>query len=303
MHLSTTVEKLTASEMSATFLVHLLRERMYWRLQNRLPEPDLVMQDQAQTQAFSQAGEEGGELAFLYLYNALHISTLLKPGDRVLDLACGPANQLLKVARLNPQVQLVGLDSSASMLHCAHHTLVQANIHNVKLIQGDMTRLVQFPNASLDAVYCTMSLHHLPDTNALSATLCEIRRVLTRQGRVYLVDFGRLKLRSTQHFFAHDLQQSPQFTQDYFNSLRAAFSVTELSVAATVLGLEVQRHVTLLAPFLVVFSSAPLGPLEAPVLQLAKETFTQLSTTQQSKFRGIVNWFRHSGYPLAGDIK
>jgi hypothetical protein len=126
--------------------------------------------------------------------------------------------------------------------------------------------------------------------------------VLKAQGRVYLVDFGQLKLRSTQHFFANDLQQSPQFTEDYFNSLRAAFGVDELTAAAAVLGPDVQRHVTVLAPFMMVFRSAFQRPLDVPALQCAKDVFANLSATQQSNFRGVADWFRLSGYPLACEL-
>jgi ubiquinone/menaquinone biosynthesis C-methylase UbiE len=288
--------------MSASVLIHLLRDRLYWRKQSRVPEPDLVMQSEAQTTSFARAGEEDGVLAFLYLYNAVQISSVLQPGDRVLDLACGPANQLLQVARLNPQVHFVGLDASPTMLQRAQHTLAQAHIHNVELLQGDMTRLVHQEDASMDGVICTMSLHHLPDTAALATTLREIRRVLKPQGRVYLVDFGRLKLRSTQHFLAKDLRQSPQFTEDYFNSLRAAFSVEELTSAVAVLGPDVQRHVTALVPFFVVFRTAFQRPLDAPTLQRARDAFANLSATQQSNFRGVVNWLRLSGYSLACEM-
>jgi len=288
--------------MSAAVLMHLLRERLCWRQQDRVPEPDLVMQDHAQTQAFSEAGETGGALAFMYLYNAIQISTLLQPGDRVLDLACGPAQQLLQVAQLNPQVNFVGLDASPTMLECARHTLAQAHLHNVELMQGDMTHLDHQNDGSLDAVICTMSLHHLPDPSALATTLREIRRVLKPQGRVYLVDFGRLKLRRSQRFFADDLRQPKQFTEDYFNSLRAAFSVAEFTTAAATLGNAVQRHVTALAPFLVVFRSAYLKPLDDATLQRARAAFAKLSPTQQSNLRSLCHWFRLSGYPLACEL-
>jgi SAM-dependent methyltransferase len=288
--------------MSASVLLHLLRERLSWREQARVPEPDLVMQSETQTESFARAGEEDGALAFLYLYNALQISTVLQPGDRVLDLACGPAKQLLQVARLNPQVNFVGLDASPTMLQCAQKTLAQAHIHNVELVPGDMTRLAHQQNASMDCVICTMSLHHLPDPAALTTVLLEIRRVLKPQGRVYLVDFGRLKLRSTQHFLAKDLRQSKQFTEDYFNSLRAAFSVDELTAAVAVLGPDVQRHVTALVPFFVVFRTAFQRPLDAPTLQRARDAFANLSATQQSNFRGVANWFRLSGYRVPCEL-
>lgn len=288
--------------MSASVLIHLLRERIFWRKQPRVPEPDLVMESVAQASSFSQAGETGGVLAFLYLYNALQITSVLRPGDRVLDLACGPANQLMQIAHLNPDVRFVGLDASPAMLERAQSTLARAHVSNVELVQGDMIRLINLEDASMDCVICTMSLHHLPDQAALCATLREVRRVLKPQGRFYLMDFGRLKLLRTQRFFADDLRQSAQFTEDYFNSLRAAFSVEELSAAVAPLGPKMQRHVTVLAPFIVVFRSPFQRPMDPQTLQRAKEAFASLSAAQQDNFRSVANWFRISGYALPCDL-
>ena len=260
------------------------------------------MESVAQTASFTQAGDQGGVLAFLYLYNALQMSAVLQPGDRVLDLACGPANQLVQVARLNPEVRFVGLDASPTMLQCAQSTLAQAGVSNVELVQGDMTRLAHLEDASLEGVICTMSLHHLPDHAALCATLLEVRRVLKPNGRFYLMDFGRLKRLSTQRFLADDLRQSPQFTEDYFNSLRAAFSVDELTAAMAPLGPNVQRHVTVLAPFIVVFRSTFQRPIDPSTLQRAKEAFAKLSPAQRANFRSVANWFKGSGYALPCEL-
>ena len=262
------------------------------------------MESLAQATSFAEAGENDGVLAFLYLYNAVQITSLLQPGDRVLDLACGPAHQLAQMARLNPGVQFIGVDASSAMLACAQHNLARAQVENVALAQGDITRLVGQADASMDFVVCTMSLHHLPDLAALRATMLEIRRVLKPQGRLYLVDFGRLKRRSTQHFFAHDLRQSAQFTEDYLNSLRAAFSVAELTAAVALLGRPgVQRHVTVLAPFMVVFRTAPERQMDAQTLLRAKAAFASLSAAQKDDFRGLAQWFRASGYALPCDLE
>lgn len=283
--------------MSAAVLVSLLRERLYWGSQPRVPEPDLVMENEAQTRAFALAGEQNGILAFLYLYNALQITTLLQPGDKVLDLACGPANQLIQMARLNPCVRFTGIDASTSMLQYAQRGLERAGVDNVELQSGDITQLSGFAEDSIDCVTCTMSIHHLPDMAALGAMMHAIRRVLKPQGRFYLVDFGRFKLRRTQRFFADDLRESAQFTDDYFNSLRAAFSVDELSAAAISLRPNMRCHVTALAPFLVVLRSAPSRPLDAQALQRFQHAFANLSTLQKNNFRNLTHWFRMSGYP------
>lgn len=282
--------------MSIATMVHLLRERFYWGAQERVPEPDLVMESQIQTDAFALAGEQDGVLAFLYLYNALQISTLIQPGDQVLDLACGPANQLLYMARLNPTVRFTGIDASRSMLQLARAAVARSRLDNVQLQQGDITHLDTIASASMDCITCTMSLHHLPNLSALSATVREIRRIMKPGGRVYLVDFGRFKLRSTQRFFADELGQSEQFTQDYFNSLRAAFSVTELQTAAKILGAGTQVYATVLAPFMVVVRSDSRVPRQPNALQQAQAEFNQLSPAQKHNYRNIENWFKMGGH-------
>ena len=286
--------------MSAQTMYHLMLERLSWHELPRVPEPDLIMHDPYQTAAFMEAGREDGILALIYFYHALQITPVVREGDRVLDLACGPANQLAQIARLNPRAHFVGLDASANMLAQARTTLTRVGVSNVGLVSGDMTRLTGIEDNSMDCVICTMSLHHLPDMAALSSTMREVRRVLKQGGGLYFVDFGRFKRASTQRFFAEDLRdcKSAQFTQDYLNSMRAAFSVEELSNAVAVLGPGVVRHMTALAPFMVVFKSADRRKLDTATQQLAQELYGRMSVAQQNSFQSFARWFRAGGYDL-----
>lgn len=286
--------------MSVPTMLHLILERLSWHELSRVPEPELIMHDPYQTAAFMEAGREDGILAFIYFYHALQIAPVVRDGDRVLDLACGPANQLAQIARLNPRSHFVGLDASANMLGQARTTLTRAGVSNVELLSGNMTQLTGIDDASMDCVISTMSLHHLPDLAALSSTMREVRRVLKPSGGLYFVDFGRLKRASTQRFFSEDWheRQSAQFTQDYLNSLKAAFSVEELSNAVTVLDPGVVRHLTALAPFMVAFKSADRRKLDTATRKLAQELYERMPTIQQQNFQAIARWFRAGGYDL-----
>ncbi|MFZ3218872.1 MAG: class I SAM-dependent methyltransferase [Rhodoferax sp.] len=281
-------------------LAHLLLERLSRRVLARIPESDLVMHDPTQVAAFANCGRDEGLLAFTHLFHALQITPLVRPGDRVLDLACGPATQLAQVARLNPHARFVGLDASTTMLDMARTTLAHGALDNVELTTGDMTRLTGFGDASMDCVMCTMSLHHLPDTLALARTLREVRRVLKPGGALYLVDFGRFKRTRTQHFFAHDRRdcQSAQFTQDYLQSLKAAFSVTELRDAIALLGPDVVCYQTPLAPFMVVFKSMARRALDGETQSRMRQAHASLMPAQQQDFRVFARWFRSGGYAL-----
>lgn len=283
-----------------TMLAHLLLERLSPQVLPRVPEAWLVMEDLAQNEAFALAGREDGILAFIYLYQALQIAPLVRHGDRVLDLGCGPANQLVQIARLNPQAHFTGLDASSEMLERAHATIRRCGVANVEPVAGDMTALAQFADASFDCVISTMSLHHLPDEAALGDTMRAARRVLKPGGGLYLIDFGRLKRAATQRFFAADRRdvQPENFTRDYFNSLQAAFSVDELSRAMQVFGSGVTRYATALAPFMVIFRSAARREPDAPTRQAARDMYRQMSAAQQKDFRLYARWLRAGGLGL-----
>lgn len=281
-------------------LLHLLLEHFSHQQQPRVPEPELIMCNASHNEAFLDAGRKGGILAPIYLYHALQISRVVCAGDLVLDLACGPANQLLQIARLNPDARFVGLDASCEMLGQARNTL--ADVGNVELAAGDMTRLNGIKDVSMDCVICTMSLHHLPDLAALLTTIGEVARVLKPGGGFYLVDFARFKRASTQHFFSQDRResQSEQFTQDYFDSMRAAFSLEELTSATA--PLNPLCHQTALAPFMVVFRSEDRRNMDEASALLARDLYGQLSVELQRDFHNFARWFRAGGFALPCEL-
>lgn len=283
-----------------TMLAHLILELLSPQVLPRVPETGLVMEDLAQNEAFALACREDGILAFVYLFQALQIVPLVRPGERVLDLGCGPANQLVQIARLNPGVHFIGLDASAEMLDRASKTIHRTGVTNIELASGDMTELVQFSDATFDCVISTMSLHHLPDISALTNTMSTARRVLKPSGGCYFVDFGRFKRAATQRFFAEDRRdcQPENFTHDYFNSLQAAFSVAELSKAMQVFGSGVSCYTTALAPFMVVFKSGDRRKPDAAARQGAQDMYRQMSASQQKDFRLYARWLRAGGLSL-----
>jgi arsenite methyltransferase len=286
--------------MSIPAIYHLVLESLSRRELTRVPEPDLVMKDLSRNEAFAEVGGDEGILAFHYFYHALQITPVVKPGDKVLDIACGPANQLALIARFNPLAKFVGLDASANMLERAAATLTSAGVSNVELVPGDMTAMTSIKDASMDCVICTMSMHHLPDMAALSKTMQEVKRVLKPGGGFYIVDFGRLKRKATQDFFVHDNRdlQSANFTLDYLNSIKAAFSVGELTSALKLVDADCERYVTSLASFMVVFKSKNRRELDTATRQLVREIYRQLPISQQQSFQSFAKWFHTGGLNL-----
>lgn len=281
-------------------LAHLVLDRLSSNELERIPEPDLVMEDPAQVEVFMRVGREDGILAFTYFHNALHTLPLIRPGDTVLDLACGPANQLVQIARLNPGASFIGLDASEGMLGQAAATLRRRAVRNVRLASGDIRCLEDFADASIDVVTSTLSLHHLPDLADLEACFREIRRVLKPGGGLFLIDFGRFRRRQTQEFFATDRaeRQPALFTEDYRNSLRAAFSYEDFRALAGLLGANVSVQRTWLAPFMIVLKSPARRTPELADLQRARKMFRELRPEQQEDFRDFARLFEYGGMDL-----
>lgn len=225
----------------------ILRETLARSACPRVPEPDSVMDAAEKVAAYTDAGRDAQVMMQSYLLNCAHICDVICPGDTVVDLACGPATLLAMVAELNPETRFIGVDLSEPMLQAGRAHLDARGIDNVELRTGDITRLDGFPAGSVDAVVSTFSLHHLPDLDALGAAFAEADRVLAPDGGLFLFDFAHLKSERSIEYFAtrHAHLQSPYFTQDYRNSLRAAFHPADLErLAQQHLRLRGRVHVT-----------------------------------------------------------
>lgn len=247
-----------------------LREMTTRERSPRVTEPDLVMDDPEKVAAYVRAGREDGVMAPVYLYHCAQICEVIRPGDTVLDLACGPATQLGLVARLNPDVKFIGIDLSEPMLQRARSYIQEQGLTNVELRLGNITTLSSVEDKSINAVMSTMALHHLPDSTCLQDTFSEIGRVLKENGGVYLADFGHLRSEKSIDYFAHQYadRQPELFTLDYLYSLRAAFSLNDFREALKSLTGHASIYTSFGFPFMVIVKS-PVRRRDDPVLRKA----------------------------------
>jgi SAM-dependent methyltransferase len=104
----------------------------------------------------------------------------LRPGDGVLDVACGPGNFTRDFAQVvGPAGLAVGIDASPTMLDRAARDTRAAN---VAYMRGDAVRL-PFRDAGFNAVCCFAALHLFADP---FQALDHMARVLTPGGRIAL---------------------------------------------------------------------------------------------------------------------
>jgi arsenite methyltransferase len=264
----------------------------------RVPEPDLVMEDTAQVASFHEAGRENGVMAPVYLFQAAQVCEVIRPGDTVLDLGCGPANQLGLIARLNPEVRFIGVDLSDEMLVMAERNLRDWGITNVTLQRGDITDLSMFRPVSVDAVISTVVVHHLPDEAALFRCFAEVQRVLKPAGGLYMVDFGHLKTEAAIRYFAHQYEdrQPGIFTVDYLNSLRAAFEMTTWREGWS---RYLKDFGDLFSTFVVPYMVAAKGPtrrtLPPDLLKRLNEVYRGMPAYHRADFKDLVTFFRLGG--------
>jgi len=110
----------------------------------------------------------------------------IKPGERVLDLACGTGDLAFAAARSGAEV--IGVDLTHKMIERAKvRATTKAGAARIMWSVGDMTHL-PVADASCDVVTTGYGLRNVPD---LAVALAEIHRVLRPGGRLYSLDFDR----------------------------------------------------------------------------------------------------------------
>jgi SAM-dependent methyltransferase len=107
----------------------------------------------------------------------------LQPGQRVLELACGPGDTGFLAAELiKPGGTLIASDASRAMLGVASGRARDLGVTNVEFRQLEV-EWIDLETASVDALLCRWGLMFAVDPGA---ALQEMRRVLRPQGRAAL---------------------------------------------------------------------------------------------------------------------
>lgn len=110
----------------------------------------------------------------------------IQQGERILEIGCGTGEALpILSSYAGPASPIFGLDLSTGMLRRAKSKLERRASSNVKLMQGDSSRL-PFTDETFDVIFMSFTLELFP-TEEISIILEECRRVLRLGGRLGIV--------------------------------------------------------------------------------------------------------------------
>jgi ubiquinone/menaquinone biosynthesis C-methylase UbiE len=111
----------------------------------------------------------------------------LRPGERVIDIACGTGLVTHGAARaVGPGGSVVGVDLSGEMVAAAAQRAQGQGVPNVNFARMDAERL-ECADAGFDVALCALGLMYLPEPER---ALREMRRVLRPGGRMVSAVWG-----------------------------------------------------------------------------------------------------------------
>ena len=113
----------------------------------------------------------------------------LHAGDRVLDVGCGTGQLAMTFAkRIAPSGSIAGIDPAPEMIKRATSRARKQQVPVA--FQVAFAQRLPFPNATFDAVACTLALHHVAEDDQQSAVQ-EMHRVLKPDGRLLIAEFDQ----------------------------------------------------------------------------------------------------------------
>ena len=119
-----------------------------------------------------------------------------QPGARILDCCCGTGDIVLHLLRVQPSLDVTGIDFCAPMLDRAQRRALSAR-RSAKFVQGDVMAM-PFGAGAFDGATMGFSLRNVVDVDA---TLREILRVLRPGGRFVNLDVSKAPNRTFKRLF------------------------------------------------------------------------------------------------------
>jgi cyclopropane fatty-acyl-phospholipid synthase-like methyltransferase len=176
------------------------------------------MDDIEQANWFNQASRKYSEDAFINWYKEYCSVT----SGKFIDLGSGPAKYLIRMANEFPNTSYVGYDASEPMNNIANKNIRDSNLSDRIKIE---TKMFSEINDTADCVVSSGTLHHSHDPISFWKN---VKRIAT--GHVFVMDLIRPDsdeiVNNIVKFFVKENNDS--FKNDFYNSLKAAFTEKEI---------------------------------------------------------------------------
>jgi len=198
----------------------------------RVTEPEL-MDDEQQSIAYAKADFSTS--------NQLYVDSLVRDFPThlraVVDIGCGPADVVIRLAKAAPHAAITAIDGSAPMIALGRTAARAAGVDDRLTLLH--TRIPGPPPASqsFDAVLSKDLLHHLPDPRVLWN---EVTRLGRPGAAVYVMDLVRPDSEDTARAMVKEGAGSehPILQHDFYQSLLAAFTMDEVRAQVATAGLD-----------------------------------------------------------------
>lgn len=210
-------------------LFNSIKQRLAPQSLDRELESAAVLYDQEVDAQFTRDGEEGS-LAVLYEIIVREALKRAPAAGKALDIGCGSAQLLSRLAQAMPAMRFTGVDMSDAMLGFARLGLKQHKVENVRLEKRSWFELGELPRQSFDLITWNLAMHHC-DTAADAARVIEDARQLLKPGGTLLVfDIVRPKSERLALWLAKTFNNKwgSAYFQNSLESYRAAFTFDEV---------------------------------------------------------------------------
>jgi SAM-dependent methyltransferase len=160
------------------------------------------------------------------------------PLGRAVDLGCGPADVVIRLARAAPLLHLTAVDGSGPMIGLARSAVASVGLDRITLVQSLLPGL-PLADGLFDAVLSKDLLHHLPDPSVLWS---QAKRLGRAGAVIYVMDLIRPETPAAARAMVDEITggEDPILQRDFCNSLPAAFTMDEVREQLTAAGLDLK---------------------------------------------------------------
>ena len=183
-----------------------------------------IMDDQEQAIAYAKADFSSSNQMFVDMLLEDYSVRL----SNVVDIGCGPADVLIRLAKAKPSIRITAVDASDAMVRLARKAVDDAGLtKQIKVIKGRVPDLA-LENDDYDAILSKDLLHHLPDPMVFWE---QLKRLAKADTVVYVMDLSRPQTRRHARDIVESVsaEEHPMLKQDFYDSLLAAFTIDEIA--------------------------------------------------------------------------